>query len=464
MDRYIGGSEMQFGIAPAERHASSDTVGALSREIVTANNHTQLYGIRLGDHRSALFNGGFLEVDMGHPEYATPECRTLDDIVAYEFAGRRIADSLLRLASIASGTKAYLVANNTDYRYNQTTDALNTFGYHENYHARAPEREVDSLLPFLATRQLYAGSGLVIPPPLRAGFGGDYAISQRALGVNMQTGTLTVGFYSRLAGPNRQNPFILHVTAGDCNVSPFATKLKIGACALVHQLLEDDWRPPAYLCVSPQMMLANFRRLAVAAADAGGWRYRSERGDVPAIDVQRIYLRAAERYADRDADTDWVLQAWRGCLDQLERDPMEAVQLDWVQKKALVDRLRSRGFGTEALIRVDLSYHMADPQRNVSRLLSGDAVAEDAVRRAVEHAPADTRAAGRAVAVRALSKLLSAGRQPEPIVWCKWHMVGYASRSLGEPGSVSRAVVMRDPARTYVEEATLLAKAIAETS
>src|SRR5687767_8677102 len=40
-----------------------------------------------------LFNGGRLYLDSGHLEYATPECRTLDDIVAVERAGDQILNA-----------------------------------------------------------------------------------------------------------------------------------------------------------------------------------------------------------------------------------------------------------------------------------------------------------------------------------------------------------------------------------
>ena len=40
-----------------------------------------------------LLNGGRIYLDMGHIEYASPECRQLRDIAAYDLAG----DQLLQL-------------------------------------------------------------------------------------------------------------------------------------------------------------------------------------------------------------------------------------------------------------------------------------------------------------------------------------------------------------------------------
>ena len=42
-----------------------------------------------------LLNGGRLYLDMGHIEYASPECRQLRDAVAYDLAGDQLLQSAL---------------------------------------------------------------------------------------------------------------------------------------------------------------------------------------------------------------------------------------------------------------------------------------------------------------------------------------------------------------------------------
>ena len=42
-----------------------------------------------------LLNGGRIYLDMGHIEYASPECRQLRDIVAYDLAGDQLLQSAL---------------------------------------------------------------------------------------------------------------------------------------------------------------------------------------------------------------------------------------------------------------------------------------------------------------------------------------------------------------------------------
>src|SRR5258705_3017977 len=104
-----------------------------------------------------LLNGGRLYLDMGHLEYATPECRTLRDAVALEVAGDLLLQEALEEMGVASEVK--FIKNNIDHH----TGA--TFGCHENYLMR---REVSldaarlgTLLSFLATRQIFTGAGRV---------------------------------------------------------------------------------------------------------------------------------------------------------------------------------------------------------------------------------------------------------------------------------------------------------------
>src|SRR5690606_39884597 len=66
-----------------------------------------------------------------HPEYATPECDSLYDLVVHDKAGERILESLVesaeqRLAEESIRGTIYLFKNNTD-------SAGNSYGCHENY-------------------------------------------------------------------------------------------------------------------------------------------------------------------------------------------------------------------------------------------------------------------------------------------------------------------------------------------
>ena len=81
-----------------------------------------------------LFNGGRLYLDSGHLEYATPECRTLDDIVAVERAGDQILNATV--TDLGLQNEVFFIKNNTDH-------FGHTYGYHENYCLRVSPRSRD---------------------------------------------------------------------------------------------------------------------------------------------------------------------------------------------------------------------------------------------------------------------------------------------------------------------------------
>src|SRR5205085_6186319 len=100
---------------------------------------------------------GRVYVDMGHLEYASPECTSLLDIVAFDRAGDRLLQGAVEEMGLDNDVS--LIKNNIDHE----TDA--TFGSHENYlvSRRFPFTMVclGQLVPFLVTRQIFTGAGRV---------------------------------------------------------------------------------------------------------------------------------------------------------------------------------------------------------------------------------------------------------------------------------------------------------------
>jgi len=72
-----------------------------------------------------LGNGARFYNDHAHPEYCTPECRTLDELVAHDRAGERILIACARHLSEQRGVAVRLYKNNTDF-YGHS------YGCHEN--------------------------------------------------------------------------------------------------------------------------------------------------------------------------------------------------------------------------------------------------------------------------------------------------------------------------------------------
>src|SRR5437762_12196670 len=85
MERRIFGLENEYGVTctlRGQRRLSPDEVARyLFRRVVSWGRSSNVF----------LANGARLYLDVGsHPEYATPECDSISDLVAHDTAGQRI--------------------------------------------------------------------------------------------------------------------------------------------------------------------------------------------------------------------------------------------------------------------------------------------------------------------------------------------------------------------------------------
>src|SRR5947199_1402377 len=93
MERRIFGLENEYGVTctlRGQRRLSPDEVARyLFRRVVSWGRSSNVF----------LENGARLYLDVGsHPEYATPECDSVYDVVVHDKAGERILESLLMSA------------------------------------------------------------------------------------------------------------------------------------------------------------------------------------------------------------------------------------------------------------------------------------------------------------------------------------------------------------------------------
>ena len=350
-----------------------------------------------------LGNGARLYNDHGHPEYSTPECASLLDLVAHDKAGERIVLACAKARSEQAGVgQVQIFKNNTDFHGS-------SYGTHENYliQRETPFPQLLSgLLPFFATRILYVGAGKMGIEP--KGDSGVYQISQRADFFTEEASVDTL--HRRPLVNTRDEPHAdprqwrrLHVICGDANMSEYATALKIGTTYLVTSLLEQGWQPWVKL-KSPADAIKQISR-----DQSYRWVVEADSGSISAVDIQRVYLAAAkEKLSGRGTDTDWTLREWERTLDALESDPLSlGDRLDWVAKRSLLaDYLEAEGVGwnDEALPSYDLAYSNVDPDEGLYYALeqAGEMVrltTDAAIDAAMSQAPANTRAAIRGALV-----------------------------------------------------------------
>jgi proteasome accessory factor A len=357
-----------------------------------------------------LSNGARFYNDHAHPEYSTPECTTLRELVAQEKAGERILAECARRRNLKlpQDEAVRLYKNNTDF-------SGHSYGCHDNYLMRRDvpwDRIVAGVLPFLITRQIFAGAGKMgIETESAAGQPGTYQISQRA---DFFTALVSIDTMNRRPLINtRDEPHAdasryrrFHVILGDANMSEWATALKVGTTTLVLDLIERG--------AAPQLEIAQpvDATKSISRDQTYDWIIELTDGrKISAIEVQRIYLAAAVRAAGNEPEEEvgWLLQEWETVLNDLARDiRLCRDRVDWVAKKELLETLRDEeqlSWSDPWLQSIDLEYHNIALETGLyyELLRQGTMrrfVTEAEIKRAIFTPPEDTRAyfRGRCVA------------------------------------------------------------------
>jgi proteasome accessory factor A len=356
-----------------------------------------------------LSNGARFYNDHAHPEYATPECTTLREIVAQDKAGERILAECARRRNLKlPGEQAVrLYKNNTDF-------SGHSYGCHDNYLMQRDvpwDRIVAGVLPFLITRQIFAGAGKMgIETESAGGQPGTYQISQRADFFSVLVSIDTMN--RRPLVNTRDEPHAdsrryrrFHVILGDSNMSEWATALKLGTTALVLDLIERG--------LAPQLEIAQpiDATKSISRDQTYDWIIELTDGrKISAVEVQRIYLAAARKaQALPDEEVKWLLEQWEAVLNDLDRDVMLCRdRVDWVAKKELLATLRREeqlSWTDPWLQSIDLEYHNIVPESGLYYELVRQGgmrrfVTEGEIKQAIFGPPSDTRAyfRGRAVA------------------------------------------------------------------
>ena len=398
MDRRIFGLENEYGVTctlRGQRRLSPDEVARyLFRRVVSWGRSSNVF----------LQNGARLYLDVGsHPEYATPECDSIYDLVVHDKAGERILEQLLvsaeqRLREEGIRGTIYLFKNNTD-------SAGNSYGCHENYLTSRRDdlaHYAEVLIPFLVSRQIFTGAGKV----LQTARGPLYSIAQRA--EHIWEGVSSATTRSRPIINTRDEPHAdaeryrrLHVIVGDSNMSEYTTFVKVGSAAIMLRMLEDPQ------VVLRDMTLENsIRAIREISHDMTCRRkVRLSNGrEVSALDIQREYLDRALRYADSKGLPPLeakALEMWEHCISTIENDPLKLErEVDWVIKYKLIEAYRAKhdiGLGHAKVQLLDLQYHDISQDRGVFYRLQRGGVVErictdEDIDAAVDTPPQTTRA------------------------------------------------------------------------
>jgi proteasome accessory factor A len=370
VDRRIFGLENEYGVTctfHGQRRLSPDEVARyLFRRVVSWGRSSNVF----------LRNGARLYLDVGsHPEYATPECDDVVDLVVHDKAGERILEGLLvdaekRLHEEGITGDIYLFKNNTD-------SAGNSYGCHENYLVSRHgdfARLADVLIPFLVTRQVICGAGKVLQTPR----GAVFCLSQRA--EHIWEGVSSATTRSRPIINTRDEPHAdaerfrrLHVIVGDSNMNEATTLLKVGATDVVLRMIEAG-------VVMRDLSLENpIRAIREVSHDiTGRKRVRLANGrEVTALDVQREFHTKAVDFVERHGAEPAVLRAvdlWGRALTAIETGDLSIIdrEIDWATKYQVIERYRSKhdlALSSPRVAQLDLAYHDIHRGRGLYYLL-----------------------------------------------------------------------------------------------
>ena len=452
MDRRIFGLENEYGITctlRGQRRLSPDEVARyLFRRVVSWGRSSNVF----------LENGARLYLDVGsHPEYATPECDSLADLVAHDKAGERILEGLVtsaeaRLRDEGIRGVVYLFKNNTD-------SAGNSYGCHENYLTGRRDdlaHYAQVLIPFLVTRQIYAGAGKV----LQTARGAVFCISQRA--EHIWEGFSSATTRSRPIINTRDEPHAdaeryrrLHVIVGDSNMSEYATFLKVGVTAIMLRMLDEPG------IVLRDMTLEDpIRAIREISHDITCTRKMklANGREVTALEVQQEYLSRALRFAEQRGLPPLEQQAldmWQHCVEGIERDPLSLDrECDWVIKHQLVEQFRERHgipLGHPRVALLDLQYHDVSRERGVfyrmqARGLVERIVTDEVINDAMEQPPSSTRARLRGEFIRKAKER----RRDFTVDWVHLKL----------NDQTQRTVLLKDPFRAHDERVERLIEAM----
>jgi proteasome accessory factor A len=408
MERRIFGTENEYGVTctfRGQRRLSPDEVARyLFRRVVSWGRSSNVF----------LENGARLYLDVGsHPEYATPECDTVYDLIVHDKAGERILEDLLKAAEARLREEGisgdiFLFKNNTD-------SAGNSYGSHENYLvSRYGEfgRLAEVMIPFFVTRQIFAGAGKV----LQTARGALFCISQRA--EHIWEGVSSATTRSRPIINTRDEPHAdaekyrrLHVIVGDSNMSEWTSYVKVGTTALLLRMVEEGVQIRDMTLENPIRAIREISHDTTCHR-----RVRLANGrEASALEMQKEYLEKALRWVDvrDDPILKEIAHMWEHCIISLEHGQDGLIgQVDWITKRHLIERYRARNglsLAHPKIALMDLAYHDVNRTRGLYYMLERNGraermCAEADIEQAKQEPPQTTRAKLRGEFIRAAKR------------------------------------------------------------
>jgi Pup amidohydrolase len=404
---------------------------------------------RKGGIPNFINNGSRICIDSDHIEYCTAETRNPLEEIIYEKAGEIIC------APFAEKLYKHNVARNIDQ--NPEGAEFVSFSAHENYFTKIRPGDLEAVLPFLVTRQIFSGNGKLNPD-------GSFEISQRSkFTTSVSSGDTIIdrGIVNTRDEPLSKVPGWkrLHHILGDANMCEIAGFLKIGTMGLVLDLLEDGLEPE--INYESGTSVSDLWAISKRTSD---WYLLGTLDEVTGgIDIQRKYLERAEQYRGRDGMTDMVLDYWGEMLNRCEAGIENLFGwTDWATKKLFMDAYEEKhgtSINNESLFNIDLQYHDTDREKGIFYGLQQEGkierlITDEMIDRATKIPPGDTRAHFRGNFIRifneSMNRSIEAKKESKLRAQSDWTVCNLFDYSYN--GKSCFSVELNDPLKTYEKD------------
>ncbi|MBI4738919.1 proteasome accessory factor PafA2 family protein [Candidatus Woesearchaeota archaeon] len=416
--------------------------------------------------------------DLGHIEYATPECLGAHDVVLYSKAGEHMLNELAKqcteytpatnsVKNLVLKGRVRFFRHNADTAHDPITQpAPNTFGCHENYSfdsrklsrsaaplslvsqsvreaLRLPDSSTRNtaalftiyqhILPFLITRYAWSGSGNIVQWAGKSAF----QLSQRIPCINRLSAFSTEdrSLFNWRDEPHAKSVGRLHVVCGDANMSEYQTYLKFGVTGIVLGMIEDGYHFDDLNFVDGLQTL----RALNQTMDFQEQHRVIRRPSMSVLDVQKAYLQSAQQWVRSQQDRELcdIVNCWEETLVGLaDNDPLLERRLDWAAKKSLIDaRAAKPGSTHRTLDQINLQYHDIDPDKGLYSFLVKNGMMDTMLCKqdicvAASRPPEGSRAATRSAVLNRLEYWKRRGRKVN-ITHVSWDSIWYKVNKFG---------------------------------
>ncbi len=382
IDKRIMGLETEYGVTcvvDGQRRLSPDEVARyLFRRVVAWGRSSNVF----------LPNGGRLYLDVGsHPEYATAECDNLLDLLKQDQAGDRIVEDLVveaekRLNNEGILGQIHLFKNNIDA-------AGNSYGCHENFSVQRKhnfQQIVESMIPFLITRQIFCGAGKW----MTSSKSGVFNLSQRS--EHMWESISSATTRSRPIVNTRDEPHAdpeeyrrLHIIVGDSNMSECTTILKVATTELVLRAAESGLINDQYSIENP---IRTIREISTDLSFKKRFRLTSGR-EVTALQIQQEIYELVTKIPDFEQMMiqplyKYAFDLWGRVLASIESNNFEDVkfEIDWIIKRDFFQEYMNKHslLGNDSrMTLIDISYHNVRKDRGLFYILEKSGLAKSLI-------------------------------------------------------------------------------------